>query len=172
MIPTIAASTGAALRPSASPAAFPSITTSTRSPIPAPTESMASSGPPRGAPSGPCGWTSSSFAPSSLRCFCVETTVPTTVPICIARASARVHGIDDADDRRVGGHFDGMERIGGFAPAHEEDAFADPGAGRVDGHQALADRLAVDAERLDDEQLRPGHVGVLDGRDDGADDFS
>src|SRR5918997_236904 len=142
MIPTIAASTGAALRPSASPAAFPSITTSTRSPMPAPTESMASSGPPRGAPSGPCGWTSSSFAPSSLRCFWVETTVPTTSASCMARArNGRKSlfldgdGIDDADnggvDRAVlhaGGHAGG-------AAGDDQDGFAETGVDGVDGHQ-------------------------------------
>src|SRR5262245_65965425 len=47
-MPMIAASTGAALRRSASPAARPSITISTRSPTPAPTESMVRSGVPRG----------------------------------------------------------------------------------------------------------------------------
>ena len=31
------------------------------------------------------GWTRRSFAPSSLRFFCVETTVPTTLAICISR---------------------------------------------------------------------------------------
>ena len=48
MMPMIAASTGAALRRSASPAARPSITISTFSPTPAPTESIVSSGAPRG----------------------------------------------------------------------------------------------------------------------------
>src|SRR4051812_36682604 len=43
MMPIIAASTAAAFFPSASPAALPSITTRTFSPIPAPTESIASS---------------------------------------------------------------------------------------------------------------------------------
>ena len=46
-MPMIAASTAAALRPSASPAALPSITTSTLSPTPAPTASIASSAVPR-----------------------------------------------------------------------------------------------------------------------------
>src|SRR5690242_12805358 len=64
-MPTIAASTGAAVRRSAAPAARPSITTSTSSPTPAPTESTASSGAPRSVPSGACTCTSSSFAPSS-----------------------------------------------------------------------------------------------------------
>ena len=44
MMPMIAASTGAALRRSASPAARPSMTMSTFSPTPAPTESIVSSG--------------------------------------------------------------------------------------------------------------------------------
>src|SRR5579872_73462 len=47
-MPTIAASTAAPLRPSASPAALPSNTTSTFSPTPAPTESIASMVVPRG----------------------------------------------------------------------------------------------------------------------------
>ena len=50
-MPMIAASTAAAFLPSASPAALPSITTSTFSPTPAPTESIASSTGPRGVPS-------------------------------------------------------------------------------------------------------------------------
>ena len=71
------------LRRSASPAALPSITISTFSPTPAPTESIASSGMPRGWSSSVSGCTSSSLAPSSLRCFWVETTVPTTRPSCM-----------------------------------------------------------------------------------------
>src|SRR6516164_8845259 len=47
-MPMMAASTAAALRPSASPAALPSKTTSTFSPTPAPTESIASIVVPRG----------------------------------------------------------------------------------------------------------------------------
>src|SRR6187399_3568351 len=87
MIPTIAASTGAAFRRRASPAARPSITTSTFSPTPAPTESIVSNGTPRGVPSSASGCTSSNFAPSSLRCFWVETSVPMTRPICMAEVS-------------------------------------------------------------------------------------
>src|SRR5215510_10195782 len=83
MMPTIAASTGAALRPSASPAARPSSTISTFSVTPAPTESTASSGVPRGLSSSVTGCTSNSFAPSNVGCFCVETTVPITRAICI-----------------------------------------------------------------------------------------
>src|SRR4029078_3194493 len=46
MRPMIAASTAAAFFPSASPAALPSITTSTFSPMPSPTEAMARRGTP------------------------------------------------------------------------------------------------------------------------------
>ena len=66
MMPTIAASTGAAFRPSASPAARPSSTTSTFSCTPAPTPSTASSAAPRGVSSRFSGCTSSSFAPSNF----------------------------------------------------------------------------------------------------------
>src|SRR5215217_565982 len=82
MMPTIAASTGAPFLPSASPAARPSSTTSTFSLTPAPTPSTASSAWPRGVSSMFNGCTSISLAPSNLRCFCVETTVPTTLQIC------------------------------------------------------------------------------------------
>ena len=85
MMPMIAASTGAAFLPSASPAALP---------LDHDQHAFADTGAdginrqqrraPR-VPSGVCGCTSSSFAPSSLRCFCVETTVPTTWAICIVR---------------------------------------------------------------------------------------
>src|SRR2546423_13267610 len=100
MMPMTAASTGAAFRPRASPAARPSMTTSTFSVTPAPTESTASSGVPRGASSRPSGCTSSSFAPSSFRCFWVDTTVPITRAICIRWWALRLYipMIDDADD--------------------------------------------------------------------------
>src|SRR5262249_4065193 len=61
-MPIMAASTGAALRPSASPAARPSNTTRTFSLTPAPTPSTASIAGPRGESSGFSGCTRSSFA--------------------------------------------------------------------------------------------------------------
>src|SRR4030095_13889688 len=94
MMPTMAASTGAPLRPSASPAARPSSTISTFSRTPAPTESMASSGGPRVLSSSVTGCTSNNFAPSNLRCFCVETTVPITRAICIGRRAAEAGPYD------------------------------------------------------------------------------
>src|SRR5580765_795385 len=97
MIPTMAASTGAAFRFSASPAARPSRTTSTFSCTPAPTLSTASSATPRGVSSRFSGCTSNSFAPSNFRCFWVETTVPTTRAICIRGDTrhCRIAGLQD-----------------------------------------------------------------------------
>ena len=48
---------------------------------------------PRGVSSRFSGCTSSSFAPSNLRCFCVETTVPTTRAICIDHHASAIHRI-------------------------------------------------------------------------------
>src|SRR5947208_37600 len=103
-IPTMAASTGAAFCPMASLAERPSSTMSTFSPTPAPAPSTASSSPPRGVSSRLSGCTSSSLPPSSLRCFCVETTVPTTRASSMAALSDGPV-IDDAHDARVGRHL-------------------------------------------------------------------
>src|SRR3954454_5663764 len=148
----IAASTAAAFRPSASPAAFPSITTSTVSPIPAPTESIVRSAGPRASPAGVIGWTSSNFAPSSFLFFWVETTVPTTFASCIrTRAGSRqVPVIDDADDRGVGGRFGGIEREGGLAAADEEHVLSYARADRIERHQRAACGLTGWRERLED----------------------
>src|SRR5678815_1135888 len=119
----IAASTGAALRSSVSPAARPSITTRTFSWTPAPTESTANSGVPRGLSSRPTGCTSRSLAPMNLACFCVATTVPTTRAICIWLRY--VYLVNDADDTRIGWHFGRVEGKRGFLASHEEHRLPD-----------------------------------------------
>ena len=148
-IPMIAASTAAAFRPSASPAALPFDDHEHR---------LADSGShrvdrqervPRGWPSGVIGWTSSSLAPSSFRFFRVETTVPTTLAICMRRfGSCEVRHreaptldipvIDDAHDRGVGRRLGGIERERRLAAADEEDVLADAGADRIERHQRPA----------------------------------
>src|SRR5262245_42814209 len=190
MMPTIAASTGAAFFPSASPAARPSSTTSTFSSTPAPTPSTASNAVPRGVSSMFSGWTSSSFAPSNLRCFCVETTVPTTRPICIQQSnlqsicnlqsaicnqsaiSPKIPVINDPDDAGVDRRFDGMKREACFLAAHEEHVLAHARADRIHGHQRTPCRLPIGRERLDDQQLDPREILVLARRDDVSDHAS
>src|SRR3954471_21721241 len=149
----IAASTAAALRPSASPAALPSMTTSTRSPTPAPTASIASSVVPRCVPSSVSGCTSISLAPSSLRFFWVETTVPTTRQICIV-LRLDVPVIDDADDGRVGRRLGRIERKRGLAAADEKHVLADTGADRIECDERPPDGLPRGGERLQHEQLQ------------------
>src|SRR3954462_14031022 len=177
MMPITAASTGAALRPSASPAARPSITTSTFSSTPAPTPSIARIAVPRGVSSMLSGWTSSSFAPSNLRCFWVATTVPTTRPICITllggslcapSRSSDIPVIDDADDAGIDGRLGGIERKARFLAADEEHFFANAGAHRVDGDERPSNWLPVGRQWLHDQQRDPGEVLVLAGRDDVA----
>src|SRR5687768_2007347 len=158
----IAASTAAALRPNASPAALPSITRSTRSPTPAPTESIASTVAPLASPSSVVGCTSISLAPSSLRFFWVETTVPTTLPICIPV-------VHDADDGGVGRRLGGIERKHGFASADEEDVFADAGADRIERDQRAAGCLAGGGDGLQNEECSTDEVGVFDAGDHLAD---
>src|SRR5262249_28313350 len=158
MMPTIAASTGAPFRPSASPAARPSSTISTFSCIPAPTESTASNVTPRGWSSTVSGWTSSSLPASNARCFCVATTVPTTRAICMSVARPV---IDDAHDPGVGRHLGGMKRKTGFLSAYEEHGLAHTGPDGVDGHDGSPDRRAIGANRLQDEQLHAHQVLVL-----------
>ena len=85
MIPTIAASTAAAFRPSASPAAFPSMTTSTVSPTPAPTESIVRSAVPARLSVRGHRLDEQQLGALELRFFLVETTVPTTLAICMRR---------------------------------------------------------------------------------------
>src|SRR6188508_2660859 len=197
MMPMMAASTAAAFLPSASPAALPSITTSTFSPMPAPTESIASRVVPRGVSSSVSGCTSISFAPSSFLFFCVDTTVPTTRQICISATSYQLPAtsyqlpasgfrfpnfqiskshlfqipvVDDADDGGVGGRLGRIEREGSLTAAHEEDVLPDPGADRIERDQGAARRLARSRERLQYEHLEPREIGVFHDRDDFAED--
>src|SRR6267378_3255260 len=86
--PTMAASTPASPRFRAIIAALPSRTSSTRSPTPASTASMANTAGPRSLPSRSSGWARSSFAPSSFPFFCVETTLPTTRAMTISPSSS------------------------------------------------------------------------------------
>src|ERR1700722_13200712 len=158
----IAASTGAAFLPSTSPAARPSSTISTFSRTPAPTPSTASSDAPRGVSSRFSGWTSSSLAPSNVRCFCVATTVPTTLASCTT-VSSNIPVIADADEARINRMLDRMEREAGLLAAHEEDSLADTGAHRIDGHERPSHWLALGAQRLDHEQRDAQEVFILAG---------
>src|SRR5258706_11231395 len=151
MIPTMAASTGAARRPSASPAARPSSTINTFSCTPAPTPSIASSAVPRGESSAFSGCTSISFAPSNVGCFCVETTVPMTLAICTGRLHVPV--VDDADDGGIDRRFGGMEGKAGFLAANEEHLFADAGADRIDGDERTSCGLPIRRDRLDEHEF-------------------
>src|SRR6187431_3176167 len=185
----IAASTGAPLRPSASPAARPSITIKTFSCTPAPTESTASSAVPRGASSSPTGWTSSSFAPVNALCFCVATTVPITRASCnsVSSPPSSVFGpvragpadppstlhvpmIDDSHDACVRGNLSRMKREARFLPSDEEHCLADASADCIHGDQRATGGVAVRIEGLEHQQLDSAQVLVLDGCHDIADD--
>src|SRR5947207_6242547 len=167
MMPTMAASTGAAFFPSASPAARPSSTTRTFSFTPAPTASTASSALPRGLSSGSIGCTSRSFAPSNFMFFCVDTTVPITRPICICLPGLKACTtfdrpmIHDADDTGVDRRFDGIKREARFLAADEEDVLADAGADGVHGDQRTSGGLSVGCERLKNQELQPHEILVL-----------
>src|SRR5580765_3956564 len=176
MIPTIAASTGAPFFPIASPAARPSRTINTFSSTPAPTPSTANSATPRGVSSRFSGCTSSSFAPSNFRFFCVATTVPTTRAICIrinhqndSGLLSEVPVIDDADDAGIHRRLGGIKRKARFFAAHEEHLFADAGADAVDSNQRFPGRLAIGIQRLNEQQRDAGEVLVFPGDDDRAD---
>src|SRR5262245_46954642 len=179
MIPTIAASTGAPFFPSASPAARPSRTMRTFSSTPAPTPSTANSVAPLGESSRLSGCTSSSFAPSNFPCFWVDTTVPTTRAICmnLARNSkdaellSNVPVIDDSNDARVDGRFDGIKRKACFFASHEKDVLAHSGANAVHSNQRLPRRLALRCQRLDEKKLEPAQIFIFSRDDDGADDL-
>src|SRR5579863_4463158 len=164
----IAASTGAPFLPSTSPAARPSRTISTFSRTPAPTPSTASSDGPRGVSSRFNGWTSSSLAPSNFRCFCVATTVPTTLASCTT-VSSNVPVINDADDTRISRGLDRIERKAGLLAADEEDGLADAGARRIDGDERPSHWLALGGQRLNHEQLDAHEVFVLAGGNEVAD---
>src|ERR1700687_4069475 len=168
-IPMMAASTGAAFWPIASPAARPSSTIRTLSRTPAPTPSTASSDAPRGVSSRFRGWTSSSLAPSNFRCFCVATTVPMTLASCTA-LSSDVRAIDDADDARINRGLDRIERKAGFLAAHEKDNLAGAGAHRIHGDERPSHRLPLRGQRLHDEQLDAHEALILAGGHDVADD--
>src|SRR5438552_8930902 len=176
MIPTTAASTGAAFLPSASPAARPSKTMSTFSLTPAPTLSTASSAVPLGVSSRFSGCTSRSFAPSNLGCFCVDTTVPTTRAICItdlglsraARSSFNVPMVHDADDGRVVGRLHRIERKGRFFPSYEEHFFADAGADGIHRDERLPRTFSLWRQRLHDQQLETRQALLLAGHDEVA----
>ena len=78
--------------------------------------------------------------------------------------------IDDADDAGVGGRFGGQERKRRFLAADEEHVLAHAGADRVERDERPAGGLAIGRHRLQHEQLVAVERGVLDGRDDVADD--
>ena len=175
MIPMIAASTAAAFLPSASPAALPSITTSTFSPTPAPTESIAISATPRG-----CVVDRQRLDEQQLRALELAVLLrrndgaddardlhqAQTLPPCL-----RVPVVDDADDRGVGRRLGGIERKRGLAAADEEDVLANAGADRIERDERAAGRLAG---RRRAAGARAASIAVrfasFDRRDDFADD--
>ena len=148
------------LLPSASPAALPSITTSTLSPTPAPTESIASSA-------------------DAARLVIVERQRLHQQQLGALELPVLLGGDDRADDAgdlhgglacyryrpvrcqwstiptiaRVGRRLGGIERKGGLAAADEEHVLADAGADRVERDQRAAGRLADGGERLQHQQL-------------------
>lgn len=104
---------------------------------------------PRGESSRFSGCTSNSFAASNVRCFCVETTVPTTRAICIhaildsrfwvlvswewkfrptEQLALDVPVVNDADDSGVDWRFYWMKRKARFLATHEEHFFPHSGA--------------------------------------------
>src|SRR5688500_9958294 len=151
-MPTMAASTGAAFLPIASLAARPSRTISTFSCTPAPTPSTASSSGPRGVSSSVNGCTNSSFAPSSLRFFCVATSVPVTRARIMTRTLPDVPGVDDADDARVCGYLGRIKRKAGLFAADEEHILADAGTHRIGGHDDASDGFARRRHRLHEQE--------------------
>src|SRR5688572_2519688 len=151
-MPTMAASTGAAFLPIASLAARPSRTMSTFSCTPAPTPSTASNSGPRGVSSSVSGCTSSSFAPSSLRFFCVATSVPVTRARIMSWTLPDVPGVDDADDARICGNLGRIKRKAGLFAAHEEHILADAGPHRISGHDDSSDGLARRRHRLHEQE--------------------
>src|SRR5262245_24797409 len=168
-MPTIAASTGAAVFPIASPAARPSSTISTFSSTPAPTPSTASNSAPRGVSSSVSGWTSSSFAPSSFRCFCVETTVPVTLASSIRCSLADGPMVDDPNYPGIRRHFHGKKWETRLFAANHEHVFADAGTGCICGDERSPHRLVRGRHRLHEQQLDAVEGVVLCIEDDGAD---
>ena len=167
-MPMIAASTGAPLRPSASPAARPSITTSTFSCTPAPTESTASSAVPRGLSSRrqagrAAAWRLRTWGASVWRRRCRRRGRAASDPqITSDRRCRRCR-------RRSAPRSDGTESC--FLAAHEEHCFADTGADRIDRDERPADGDCRRRQRLQHQQLDAVQVLVLARDDDVADDL-
>src|SRR5262249_28255401 len=78
-----------------------------------------------------------------------------------------VHRVHDADDGRIHGQFLRLRRQSGAGTLHDQDHLALAGADRVHANERAAGAhelvaLAwIDAQRLDGEQLAPGHAGNL-----------
>src|SRR5439155_10142869 len=81
-------------------------------------------------------------------------------------SSFHVPVINDADDTRIDGWLDRIERKARFLAAHEEHLLADAGADGIDGHQRAPGRLSLWRQRLDHQQSDTRQVLVLASRDD------
>src|SRR5262249_50547148 len=123
-----------------------------------------------------------------FRCFCVATTVPTTLAICMPQSAIpdprsairdpqsairnpqyglpEIPVIHDPDDSCVDRRLGRIERKARLFAADEEDLLADAGADRIPRNQRPPRRLAFGRQRLDDEQLEPDEHLVLPRRDD------
>ena len=73
--------------------------------------------------------------------------------------------IDDADDARIDGRFDRIERKARFLAANEEHLLANPGTDGVDGDDRPTRWLVPRRQRLHHEQLDADEVLVLVGYD-------
>src|SRR4029450_9808133 len=78
--------------------------------------------------------------------------------------------VDDADDRRVGRRLGRQEGKRRFPAAAEEAVPADAGADRIERDERPAAGLAVLRDRLQHEERGADEIGILDARDDFADD--
>ena len=159
-----------ALRPSASPAARPSMTISTFSCTPAPTRvhgeqrraarlcRRASPAAPAAAwrprTSGASAWRRR-FRRRGQRHGCIGSSVPV---------------IDDADDAGVGRHLGRVERKARFLAAHEEHRLADAGADGVDRHERPPGRQCRRRRSAAGRAASRREVLVLPRDDDVADD--
>ena len=92
------------------------------------------------------------------------------VPGSFTSLGRRIHVINDTNDRGVHRRRLPAQRgARGLALDHDEHALADTGADRVDGQHGHAARLAVERQRLHEQQLGAVELVVLLRGDDRAD---
>src|SRR5258707_15402654 len=68
-------------------------------------------------------------------------------------SSLQIPVVDNADDTRINGGLDWIERKTRFLAADEEHLFADAGADGIDGNQRPPGGLTIRCQRLDNQQL-------------------